>query len=36
MGHGLNGLMAAGDAWMTGVIILASVIVIAGVIWGYL
>lgn len=32
MGHGHNGLIA-GNAWMMGVIILAFVIVIAGVIW---
>jgi hypothetical protein len=32
MGHGHNGSIA-GDAWMTGVIILAFVIVIPGVIW---
>lgn len=32
MGHGHNGLIAA-DAWMTGVFILAFIIVIVGVIW---
>ena len=32
MGHGHNGLIA-GNAWMTGVIILAFIIVIVGVIW---
>jgi hypothetical protein len=31
MGHGHNGLIA-GDAWMTGVIILAFIIVIVGVV----